>query len=161
MAKATLQASITQTLRASGVSGVSWAPGSGTAAGSPYYQQPPEPLPDNFTFPFVVFRVSGEGEVEHTTEAPYSEKFRVEIDVLGLETHVDTVLSPYTSGSVLRYVDSLRQTPRVLDGDNFIVTTFYRTVPWELTFEDNRGPSGERVWMASGTYLTELTVQTL
>lgn len=165
MPKATLEASVTQLLRASGVQGVAWAPGTGTAAGNPFYKQIPEPAPSTplgaASFPFVVFDITGDGEVEQTFETPYSERYRLEVDEIGLQSQIDSEASPYTLGSVLEYLDSLRQTPRVLDGDNFIVTTFYRTDPWDLSFEENRGPTGERVWTAKGVYLVELTKQGL
>lgn len=160
MAKPTLQAVITQVLRASGVPDVLWAPtANDVGVGNPYYGEAPEPPPD---LPSVVFDIPDSSTIENFFEGGYTEEYKVNVEVRGTREHVATVLTPYATTSVLYFLDALMNTKDDLAGDNFKVSTWFRD-GWSLTSEDNRAPTGNpppfdptvaggRVWVARASY---------
>ncbi len=155
MSKQTFQASFTQTMQAAGLAGVVW--GSATAPGSPYYRLVPEPdqivnVPSESPFPFVVFDMKVRTK-EWQFEKSYVETYDVVVDVYGLESHVGAIMSPYTPGSVLYWLNGLCTNPGQLNGDTFGITGF-NTGEWELSYDETaRAPGlvigGQRILKAT------------
>lgn len=167
MSKPTLQAVINQILRASSTpsgsrpvtTGIIWAPGAGDGVGNPYYHEAPEPPP---IFPTVVFDIPDDSTVSNFFEGGYEEEYKVVVEVYGTQEDIATVLTPYSSTSVLYFLDWLTNNKSLLAGDNFKVSSWFRD-GWSLTQTPQRAPtgnpppgdpsiSGGRVWLARATY---------
>lgn len=159
MSKPTLQAVITQILRGSGIAGIQWGQGGGDSVGSPYYREVPEPPPP---LPYVEFDIPDMTTIENFFEGGYEEPYKVYVNVYGSYRDIATLLSPYSTTSVLYFLDSLMNNKSLLAGDNFKVSEWFRD-GWALQEDDNRYPTGEnppgdpamsggRVWVARATY---------
>lgn len=157
MAYAGVHEAIVGVLRASDVADVDWTK-------SPYYLEAAEPLPDDSEagvfqlgpFPYVVYELP-DSTVEHAMSDAFVEMFAPVFYVVGTQKHLTTVLSPYASGSVISYLDSLRGTQalpagyQAFDGDNFNCIEFTRQ-NYYLGKDPSRGTLGERVWLARASY---------
>ena len=136
-----------------------WGSGFDTV-GSPYYKQVPEPLLERANqvdfFPYMTFDIPDSG-VTHTFEFPYNEKFPVDVKVYGLQKHVATCLNPYTVTGPIYQLDTLRQTPMVLNGTNWQCMQFTRE-SWRLDLDETaRAPDQQRVWIGVARYTFWIT----
>lgn len=143
-----LHETLVAALRNSGVAGIAWG-----ETGSPYYQQVPEPPP---AFPYVVFDIP-DSEVVHETDDNYRELYKPEITIVAEEPTIHALSSPYSLFSVLHFLDQMRNSPQLLNGQNFEVIQFLRLNYRVYRADDARSPEGGRVWLASAVYDTILS----
>lgn len=142
MSKSTLQEVIVDVLRNSLVPYITWG-----ATASPYYQEVPEPPP---VFPYVVFDVP-ESKIERQFDSKLIEVYEPVIHVIGLEDHIEKSLSPYHADSIFSYLEGISEDLSKFSSDYFECEEFLRT-NWVLKKDPTRGPTGERVWIATADY---------
>ena len=139
----TFQDSLIAMLRGSGLAGIVWG-----ANASPYFKVP-EPPPD---FPYVVLEIP-ESEVGHTQGPTYSEAYKAMVHIVGVESNIEALSSPYQHGAVFHFLDSYANDPQLLSGKGFETVEFIRK-SYVLAEDEGgkRGPTGERVYVASAQY---------
>lgn len=133
---------VTSKLRGSGVAGIAWGQDA-----SPWYKGATEGTEP----PFVEFDV-GPSNVQHNFEDAYGEKYEVTVRVVALQENDCVALSsPYADGSVVRFLDSFRNEPKLMSGTNFECNKFER-ISYELALDETRAPGGGRVWVGEAKY---------
>jgi hypothetical protein len=161
--------SLVDVLRNSGVVGIEWAkPGVLTEPGSPYYQIKPEVAAPALTggkpgstYPYIVLDFP-ESSVEHGFKSPggaYYEKYRPVLYIIGTETQVVPLSSPYNGPgqSIVAYLDGIG--PSALDGDRFTCGEFSRE-SYHLKKSDVRAAgTTEWLWEVEVPYEFNVTAQ--
>ncbi len=151
-------------LRTSGLAPFNWAV-------QPYYQQPPEPLPNNSPsagpFPYVTYTIPLTNP-NHTMGRQqgqvYSEWWDFEVSVVSVEKDIVALTAPGGYGdpavSVYAFLDSFKRQPERLSGGSFVCGGFYRK-NYQLGFDAaGRSPAfgnqpeqgGQRVWIGKADY---------
>lgn len=131
-------------------------------AAQPYYKDAKEPQP---SLPYVVYDIPVSEGPEHTIGDSYPEKFKVEIEVVGLNPYIADIGSPYgdPKHSIIAYLDGLSAAPFVFNGERYICSKFIR-LDWEIYEEDSRAPQDDSpaggvynsVYVAKATYEMEI-----
>jgi len=154
---------ITGVLRASGIQPFDW-----TASRNPFYWEAAIPMPvlpgtafADTPFPFVVYELP-ESTIDWQFSGPggdtFIETYRPKFYVVGNEKQRKTVLSPYAAGSLISYLDSLRNGwYSAFDGE-FQCIKFMRQ-NYYLGKGDGPGTAGENVWVAQSQYELQFNVQ--
>lgn len=143
------QAAISAILRASAIDGITWS----DTGGSPFYERVPDQPP---LFPYVVFDFE-ESSPSYTFENDYEELYQFDVRVVGPMDDIKILGSPYTNGSVFKFLDQFIKNPDGVSGDEWKCFDFARQ-GWSLK-EDRalRGPEGERVYVARAPYAMKVS----
>lgn len=145
---------VVQVLRGSGIADIDWGD-----TGSPYYQAVPEgQLERADLFPYVVLDIPDSStEYVFQGSTQYLESYQAIVNVVALEPDISTLASPYgdVTGSVIRYLDSLTDSPGTFSGANYDCLKWLRK-SWVLRYDPaGRAPGtkpGARVWVATAVY---------
>lgn len=147
MPRYSIHESFTAVMRASdsGRDHIDWG-----STASPFYEEGPEGTvtPNS---PYCVYTID-DSEKEDTFGVPYRENYALTLHVVALQDAIMECASPNCPNSVLWYLDKIATTPELFDGAYFECIQFQRR-GWVVKQDTTlRGPSGERVWIASAVF---------
>lgn len=147
------QSAVIAVLRASAIPGIVWGDPDDplSTVGNPYFQQIPEYPPVQ---PYVVIDFA-ESKTDYTFEDKYLEEYLFTVDVVATRDVIQTLGSPYLTGSVFQFLDNLMNDPTEFNGDDFACMLFARQ-SFKLDFDPTRDPDGGRVWIAKATYAMKI-----